>query len=156
MFCVIASYDTVVSHSPCKLRVSIHKNKIEAGNWLSRVEERERAKRPAVCQRKASVGVFSQWLNWTRSWASSETFVSNSCSALENGDDLVTGTVTHWGKEKVSRGSGYVRDGLRKVHKQSQDHSGAAGQSHALFLPEKVEGVGRGGREEQRETPIAF
>lgn len=48
MFCVIASYDTVVSHSPCKLRVSIHKKKIEAGNWLSRGGERGRAERWAV------------------------------------------------------------------------------------------------------------
>lgn len=38
---MIASYDTVVSHSPCKLCVSIHKNKIEAGNWLSRAGERK-------------------------------------------------------------------------------------------------------------------
>lgn len=60
MFCVIASYDTVVSHSPCKLRVSIHKNKIEAGNWLSRVREREKGLRGRDCfhQRKASEGVF--------------------------------------------------------------------------------------------------
>lgn len=55
MFCVIASYDTVVSHSPCKLRVSIHKNKIEAGNWLSRVGERVRERGRCFHKREASV-----------------------------------------------------------------------------------------------------
>ena len=64
MFCVIASCDTVVSHSPCKLRVSIQKNKIEAGNWLSRVRERERAERSTISIRRKSQGRRVSYRGW--------------------------------------------------------------------------------------------
>lgn len=133
MFCVIASYDTVVSHSPCKQSVSIQKNKIEAGNWLSRAGEKERAERSAV-----SIPVFPQWLSPTRSWASSETFVFASLACPGEWGWLGPGNITHWGKDKVQQGSGEVRGGVRIVHKQSQGYSGAARPSYALFIPEKV------------------
>ena len=128
VFCVIASYDTVVSHSPCKLRVSIHKNKIEAGNWLSRGGEREGAERRAVSIR-GKPAVECSHSGWTELGAGPAQ--GHRCLLLPchlphpalpwgtNAHDLVAGKVTHRGTDGVSWSLGWVRAGLRKAQKQS-------------------------------------
>lgn len=131
---MIASYDTVVSHSPCKLRVSIHKNKIEAGNWLSRGEERERTERWAVSIRGKPVLQCSHSGRTQPGAGPAQKHLASAslplpalpCPALGNADDLVPGRVTPWGRDGVSRNLREVRAGLRKACEESQDHSRAA------------------------------
>ena len=144
MFCVIASYDTVVSHSPCKLCVSIHKNKIEAGNWLSRggergrERERERAERWAVSIRGKPGWRVPTEAQLHQELVSSQTPAVASLPSLAlpwGAADPGPWRVTHWGKDGVSQSSGWVRAGLRKGPSKVRIVLGLQGQGHPCLLP---------------------